>query len=286
MDRTAAHVPEQAVDTLTGASPETQVLAAEASPPAEDDLVLVGIGADRAEASAEPVPVPPAASPAPAPPSWGFGIPEAAGAPSSVDQPDLPLPPVISMPPSSRSGPLFGPVGRRRSAALTTLLSAVTLGVFGLVWYRRVNREMEEFDPKLHARPGQSTVAVAIPWLIGLLVSFAGAAIIITDRLSVHLPFDTHVAATQAWYLLGGLAAVPYLMMIIPVSAIAVVMTLERLRSVEEHVGLTADRQVRAVGSSLLLLVPIVGGLVLVATQQRRLNAVWESVAPHRHTSH
>jgi hypothetical protein len=285
MDRTAAHVPDQAVDTLTDAPPEADVPGPGQSASAEEDLVLVGVGATHAEATSEPPASAPVAT-APGPPSWGFGIPEAAGPPAPADQPELPLPPVISMPPPSRSGPLFGPVGRRRSAALTTLLSAATLGVFGLVWYRRVNREMEEFDPKLHARPGQSTVAVALPWLIGLLVSLAGAAIIVADRLSVHLPFDTHVTVTQAYYLLGGVAAIPYLMLIIPVSAIAVVMTLERLRSVEEHVGLTADRQVRAVGSSLLLLVPIIGGLVLVASQQRRLNAVWESVAPHGHTSH
>ncbi|MDQ6847906.1 MAG: hypothetical protein M3019_10075, partial [Candidatus Dormibacteraeota bacterium] len=54
----------------------------------------------------------------------------------------------------------------------------------------------------------------------------------------------------------------------------------ERLRCVEEHVGTTTDRQVRAVGSAMLLAVPLIGGLVLLGVAQRRLNAVWAAVAP------
>jgi hypothetical protein len=73
---------------------------------------------------------------------------------------------------------------------------------------------------------------------------------------------------------------VPYLTLLLPISLIAVVMTLERLRCVEEHVGTTTDRQVRPVGATLLLAVPVVGGLVLLAAEQARLNAVWDAVAP------
>ncbi len=109
------------------------------------------------------------------------------------------------------------------------------------------------------------------------------SALIITTRLGVHLPFDIHVAGWQAYALLAGLAAVPYLTLLLPFSAVAVVMTLERLRSVEEHVGATTDRQVRPVGTSLFLSIPVVGGLMLLAIEQRRLNAIWQAVSTSGH---
>jgi hypothetical protein len=222
-------------------------------------------------------------------PTWSFpGLaadqpaPDAPS-PAAADgnQSELPLAaPVAPSLPPPRPRPMFGPVGRTRSALLVPVLSAVTLGVYALVWHHDINREMEEFDPKLHSRPRRSTVAVLVPWLAGLLITMAGAALIITSRFGVHLPFNPHVSTAQAYYLLAGLAAVPYLALLLPFSAVAVVMTLERLRSVEEHVGATTDRQVRPVGTSLLLAIPVVGGLVLLALEQRRLNAVWQAVTP------
>jgi hypothetical protein len=184
-----------------------------------------------------------------------------------------------------RPQPLFGPVGRPRSAALVALLATVTLGVSAVTWHHRVNRELEEFDPKLHSRPRRSAMAVAVPWLVGVLSTLAGAALIVGARLSVHVPFASHVSGTQAYYLLGGLALVPYLVLVIPFSLVAVVMTLERLRSVEEHVGTTTDRQVRPVAMVTLLAIPVVGGLILVGVAQRRINAVWDAVAPAGHLS-
>jgi hypothetical protein len=122
-----------------------------------------------------------------------------------------------------------------------------------------------------------------VPWLAGLLVTLAGATLIITTRLGVHLPFNVHLAGWQAYALLAGLAAVPYLALLLPFSAVAVVMTLERLRSVEEHVGATTDRQVRPVGTSLFLAIPLVGGLMLLAIEQRRLNAIWHAMTTSGH---
>jgi hypothetical protein len=160
------------------------------------------------------------------------------------------------------------------------LLASVTLGGYALAWHRRFNREIEEFDPKIHVRGGRSVAAVMVPWLLGLLTTLAGAALIVTARLGVHLPFDAHLTNEQAWLLLGGLLAIPYLTLILPFSVVAVVMTMERLRCVEEHLGVTTDRQVRPVGTVMLLAVPVVGGLVMLGVMQRRLNAVWAAVAP------
>ncbi len=203
-------------------------------------------------------------------------------------QVELPLVPMgeAALAAPARPQPLLGPVGRRRSPALVALLGVATLGVHTLVWHHRVNRELEEFDPKLHSRPMRSAIAVAVPWVIGMLATLAGAVLIVADRLALHVPFATHVTTTQSYLLLAGLAAVPYLILLLPFSVVAVVMTLERLRCVEEHVGTTTDRQVRAVGTSLLLALPVIGGLLMIGVFQRRLNAVWEAVAPAGFVSH
>lgn len=233
----------------------------------------------------------PASDPTDGLPVWSFRdgtarheVPPPPAPPVDPNQAELPLTsPAHREAPAelaTRPQPLFGPIGRPRSAVVVALLAVVTLGVSALVWHHRVNRELEEFDPKLHSRPMRSTVGVAVPWLVGLLVTLAGAALILGARLSVHVPLAAHVTGTQADYMLAGLAAVPYLILLVPFSLVAVVMTLERLRSVEEHVGTTTDRQTRAVGTAMLLIIPVVGGLVLLGVAQRRLNAVWDAVAP------
>jgi hypothetical protein len=204
-------------------------------------------------------------------------------APTDRNQVELPFAApaeVVASQPEGRPQPLFGPIGSPRSAVLVAVLSAVTLGIYALVWHHRVNRELEEFDPKLHSRPMRSTAAVALPWIVGLLASIAGAVLIVGARLAIHVPFATHVTTTQAYYLLGGLLAVPYLTLLLPISVVAVVMTLERLRCAEEHVGTTTDRQARPVGTSMLLVVPVIGGLLLIGAAQRRVNAIWDAVAP------
>jgi hypothetical protein len=264
---------------------------------------LVGVGAGSAELVAATPPPPSAGSPSPwrnpgidlvdDAPRWSFTpvdlpAPEAVERPVAVDdnQPELPLAassPATPAPPSTRPMPLFGPVGVLRSAIAVPLLSVITLGVYALAWHHRINREMELFDPKLHSRPRRSLAAVLVPWLAGLLVTLAGAALVLSARFGVQLPYDPHLTTLQQYLLLGGLVVVPYLTMLLPFSVIAVVMTLERLRSVEEHVGATTDRQVRPVASSLLLAVPILGGLVLIGLEQRRLNAIWQKVAPSGH---
>ncbi|HEX4755349.1 MAG TPA: hypothetical protein VH661_06320 [Candidatus Dormibacteraeota bacterium] len=226
-------------------------------------------------------------------PHWTFpgvvaepSVPGSPSEPEPTDANQAELPFVAIDAPALRPArpmPTFGPVGRSRSVVLVPVISMLTLGVYALAWHHGVNRELEEFDPKLHSRPRRSTAAVMVPWLAGLLVTLAGATLIITTRLGVHLPFNIHLAGWQAYALLAGLAAVPYLALLLPFSAVAVVMTLERLRSVEEHVGATTDRQVRPVGTSLFLAIPLVGGLMLLAIEQRRLNAIWHAMTTSGH---
>ncbi len=292
--------PPASKPTTTPSTAASAEVMGRASPPsartaaARPAPTLVGAGsAVRTSSAATAAPIAPSAASSVsaldlrgAPPGWsfraGFTHPDTVAAPpTSREQTELPLEPA----PAVRAAapllqPHFGPVGRSRPPLLVALLAIVTLGVYALVWHQRMNRELEEFDPKLHSRPMRSAVALAVPWLAGMLVTLAGAAVIIGSRLSLHLPLASHVSPLQSYLMLGGLAVVPYLTLLLPISLIAVVMTLERLRCVEEHVGTTTDRQVRPVGAMLLLAVPVVGGLVLLAAEQRRLNAVWDAVAP------
>ncbi|MGA7987036.1 MAG: DUF4234 domain-containing protein [Candidatus Dormiibacterota bacterium] len=186
---------------------------------------------------------------------------------TGVAVPDKPMPGMTSS---------LGPVGKHRSLFAVVVLSIVTLGVYSLVWHNRVNREVGYFDTRMHVIPGRSTLAVTIPWVLGWLVSIVGATRIVLAIANVTLPFDPHFTVLQAYGLLAGGLVIPYLTLLLPFSAVAWVMTLERVRIVEDRIGRTTDVQLRPVGAVCWMLLPIAGGLVLITTVQRRLNRVWE----------
>jgi hypothetical protein len=185
---------------------------------------------------------------------------------AAITTPEKALPKVTS----------FGPAGKRRSTVAIVVLSIVTLGVYSLVWYHRVNREVGNFDTRMHVIPGRSTVAVAIPWALGWLISIVGAVRIVLAVANVTLPFNPHFSVLQAYGLLLGGLAIPYLVLLLPFSAIAAVMTLERVRIVEDRMGRTTDVQLRPTRVIGWMLLPVAGGLILMAIAQRRLNRAWE----------
>jgi Domain of unknown function (DUF4234) len=170
----------------------------------------------------------------------------------------------------------LGPVGKHRSPFAVVALSIVTLGIYSLVWHNRVNHEVGNFDTRMHVIPGRSTLAVSIPWALGWLVSLVGATRIVLAVLNVTLPFNPHFTVLQAYGLLAGGLVIPYLTLLLPFSAVAWAMTLERVRIVEDRIGKTTDVQLRPTRVICWLLFPVAGGLVLIATVQRRLNRVWE----------
>jgi len=169
--------------------------------------------------------------------------------------------------------PTFGPPGRRRSPGVMALLSVLTLGVYAIAWHRRVNQEMGDFDPRIHVHPARSAWAVFLPWFAGLLGSAAAAGIVVSS----HYGVDLHLGVTAHQVLPGvaALAAVPYLVFFLPFSLVAVVRTAERVRMVEEHAGVTTDEQIRPAAVVGWLIVPIIGGLVLMGRQQGHLNRIW-----------
>ena len=237
---------------------------------------------DAAEDSASPETV----EPATASWSWPLSVPASeTGEPAGTSDTDAPsaaetevtVTGVASTETSAPAmTPSLGPVGKRRSPLAVVALSIVTLGVYSLVWHNRVTRETGNFDTRMHVIPGRSTLAVAIPWALGWMVSLAGVVRIVLAVLNVNLPFDPHFSVLQAYGLLGGGLLIPYLELLLPFSAIAVAMTLERVRIIEDRIGRTTDVQLRPTQTICWLLVPVAGGLVLIATLQRRLNRVWQ----------
>ena len=126
---------------------------------------------------------------------------------AAITTPEKALPKVTS----------FGPAGKRRSTVAIVVLSIVTLGVYSLVWYHRVNREVGNFDTRMHVIPGRSTVAVAIPWAIGWLISIVGAVRIVLAVANVALPFNPHFTVLQAYGLLARWPADPVPRTVAPV---------------------------------------------------------------------
>jgi hypothetical protein len=170
----------------------------------------------------------------------------------------------------------LGPPGRHRMPAVVVLLTVATLGVYGLVWYARTNREMRDFDPRMSLRSNPSTWAVVIPWLATMVAAVAGGVLLAAPRLGLHsIPavHSTVAAALLAVPLVGG-----WVVLLMPFAAIGVALTHERVRVVQELAGATADGQVRPAAATAWLVLPVIGGLVLMVQIQRSLNAVWDRI--------
>jgi hypothetical protein len=189
-------------------------------------------------------------------PRWSFSPPEPARPARIVHQ--LPA-------------PSLGPMGRRRHPLAVIALTIISLGGYAVVWHRRVNREMGDFDARLEVHPGASALAIFLAWFTGLASSLAGAAIIAADYLHHGPQLPIALGAAMS----AGLLASPYLTLLLPPALIATVMTLERLRLVQERVGMRTDRQVRPVARLTVLLIPVFGGLWHLGALQSKLNTVW-----------
>jgi drug/metabolite transporter (DMT)-like permease len=62
------------------------------------------------------------------------------------------------------------PIGMDRSPATVLGLSIITLGIYFLVWYYKINNEIRQHDPLITVKPGWSVVAMIFPisnWVSG-----------------------------------------------------------------------------------------------------------------------
>ena len=242
--------------------------------------VSAGLGASVAGSSASDVEIagrPDTPPPAhggwdlpPAPAIWSYPAGVIAGHDSG--ERNKPLEPPVA--------PSLGPEGKRRSPLAVIALSVLTLGIYSLVWQHRVNVEVTDFDTRMYVRAGRSTIAVVIGWCIGFVTSVGGAVLIVSAQMHVTLPYQPPLTSIEEYLLLGGLLVVPYLLLALPFCILAISMTLERVRIAEDRAGRPTDVQLRPVTYTWLLAIPVAGGLLLMALVQRRLNQVWELVAP------
>ncbi|HZB97575.1 MAG TPA: hypothetical protein VE219_03150, partial [Candidatus Sulfotelmatobacter sp.] len=150
-----------------------------------------------------------------------------------------------------------------------------TLGLYSPIWHTFINGEMSDFDPRLYVRPRPSGWAVALPWIIGVAGTALGVLRTLAHTGHLSFPHQSRVPVEVGYGLLGSLLAVPYLALILPVSLVAIVMTLERIRLLEDRVGVPLEHQLHPSRMVWWLLLPVVGGLVLIAREQGRLDRVW-----------
>ncbi|MEU0660882.1 DUF4234 domain-containing protein [Streptomyces lavendulocolor] len=62
---------------------------------------------------------------------------------------------------------MTGRVGKTRNIFLVWLIwPLITLGIYHLVWYYKVNREARDFDERIDVRPGMAVVAIALGWIL------------------------------------------------------------------------------------------------------------------------
>jgi hypothetical protein len=62
---------------------------------------------------------------------------------------------------------MTGVIGKIRNIFLVWLVwPLITLGIYHLVWYFKVNREARDFDGRIDVRPGLAVLAIAIGWVV------------------------------------------------------------------------------------------------------------------------
>ncbi|MCP3822526.1 DUF4234 domain-containing protein [Streptomyces sp. A3M-1-3] len=54
------------------------------------------------------------------------------------------------------------PAGSPSSPVGTWLLTLVTLGIYWLFWYYKVNKQVKQIDPTIEVKPGMAVVAVTL----------------------------------------------------------------------------------------------------------------------------
>ena len=57
----------------------------------------------------------------------------------------------------------FQKVGKTRNAGVVIFLGIITLGIYIIVWYYKINKEIKEHDPGQKFSPGWATIGYLIP---------------------------------------------------------------------------------------------------------------------------
>ena len=54
-------------------------------------------------------------------------------------------------------------IGKTRNAGVVILLGIFTVGIYTIVWYYKINKEIKEHDPDQEVNPGWAAVALFLP---------------------------------------------------------------------------------------------------------------------------
>jgi len=54
-------------------------------------------------------------------------------------------------------------IGKTRNAGVVILLGIFTLGIYTIVWYYKINKEIKKHDPDQKVNPGWAVVALFVP---------------------------------------------------------------------------------------------------------------------------
>lgn len=62
---------------------------------------------------------------------------------------------------------MSGHAGKIRNIFLVGLVwPLITLGIYHLVWYYKVNREAQDFDQRIEVNPAMAVLAITLGWLV------------------------------------------------------------------------------------------------------------------------
>lgn len=98
-----------------------------------------------------------------------------------------------------------GPSGKTRSPIGVFVLSIVTFGIYGLVWYYKVNVELRDFHPSIRVNPvNMILLSIFVPFFFIISVFFTGERVLQAQRLA-GLPGATSPAiGLLLAFLIGG----------------------------------------------------------------------------------
>jgi hypothetical protein len=71
--------------------------------------------------------------------------------------------------------PVIGPIGKDRSGAGILGLSIITLGIYYLVWYGKIQGEIRRHDPSIKVRSGLAVIAAMLP-VFNIVSAYSTAA--------------------------------------------------------------------------------------------------------------
>jgi hypothetical protein len=137
----------------------------------------------------------------PLPPGWQLFVDDYAPPPvpaATVGYPTTPMPvmttPIVQrqqpldVSPAATQQPLLptqvqhprpavaaGPLGKDRSPAAVLGLSIITLGIYYLVWYGKINGEIRRHDPDIRVRPALAVIAAMLP-IFNIVSAYSTAA--------------------------------------------------------------------------------------------------------------